>query len=200
MAKQSRLKQDYRANASKLHRAVGDMLRESPILSGYRIYQEYPVNMISPYYDSGREKFDWIIMDLMVVIECHGQQHYQPVRFGGITEEEAQANYAQQIIRDMLKKEAAIRAGWTYVVFKYDEKDTSIKALMNKIDQAEQKQDFSNIESVTCHDTIQKVKEKRVPKKNTELHKKNLEKARKWRKKWYKIKKRWKNESNRSKK
>ena len=133
MGKDSRFKRDYRSNASKLHRTMGDLLRENEVLKNYRIYQEYPVNRISAYFDSGREKFDWIILDLQVVIECHGQQHYKPVRFGGITKEEAVDNFRAQQQRDEAKRKAAEEAGWKYVVFKYDE-DITLHSLLSKID------------------------------------------------------------------
>jgi hypothetical protein len=132
MAKRSRRKKDYRSNASKLHVNVGDMLKGS-LFKNYRIYQEYPVNMISPYFDSGREKFDWVVMDIMTIIECHGEQHYKPVRFGGISQEEAETRFEQQKLRDIAKREAAEKAGWTYVVFKYDEQ-ISFTSLMSKIE------------------------------------------------------------------
>ena len=199
MSKESRFKKDYRTNVSKLHKAVGDMLRASPLLANYRIYQEYPVNMISPYFDSGREKFDWIVMDLMVVIECHGKQHYEPVRFGGIAQEEAEVNFKNQVIRDLSKKQAVKQAGWTYVVFKYDEKDISVAALMKKITTEQAIIPEEEPETTTYYEIAKKIKNKRSPKFNKDYHVQQLEKAREYRRKWYRIfKQRKKDEANRS--
>jgi len=121
----ARLKQGYRKSASLLHRAVGDILLKNPVFEHATIYQEYPVNRISRYFDSGREKFDWVILDpFRAIVECHGKQHYKPVRFGGITEEAARENYEGQVVRDAKKQEAAQKAGYAYIIVKYDEVPT----------------------------------------------------------------------------
>lgn len=200
MAKSSRLNQEYRKNASKLHKRVGNMLRESPIFSNYRIYQEYPVNRISPYFDSGREKFDWIIMDLMVVIECHGQQHYYPVRFGGISPAEAEVKFQQQIRRDTAKEEAACKAGWTYVVFKYDEKDISVGSLMAKIATQGDLAKDRNISGQDRNVVSQQVKQKRKPNRNEAHHQEQLKRAREYRKQQYRKQKEQQDAANRRKK
>lgn len=137
MSKSSRLNQGYRANASKLHRSMGDLLRgnNSPFRN-MRTYQEYPVNLINPYFDSGREKIDWVILDLNIAIELHGKQHYEPVRFGGISSEEAERNFKEQKRRDIAKAQAVQDMGWRLVVFKYDEALT-LQRLLQKIEQAE---------------------------------------------------------------
>jgi len=132
MSKSSHLKKDFRSNASKLHCSMGELLESSKYLKGYRIFQEYPVNRISAYFDSGREKFDWVILDIKVIIEMHGPQHYQPVTFGGIPKEEAELNYNHQTNRDESKRRAAEEAGWIYIVFKYDEEITE-QLLLSKI-------------------------------------------------------------------
>lgn len=200
MTKGSRRKKEYRKNASKLHKAVGDMLHASPILSNYRIYQEYPVNMVSPYFDSGREKFDWVIMDFMVVIECHGQQHYQPVRFGGISQEEADVKFVQQIRRDIAKKNAARKAGWTYVVFKYDEKTIDIASLMAKITAEGDLAENRGISGQDRNMVSQQVKQKRKPKRNENYHKEQLRRAKEYRKQRYREQKERQNAAKRRKK
>lgn len=114
--KSRRFKQGYRRSASRPHKLVGDALRNSPVLKGFNIYQEYPVDRVNPSYPSGREKFDWVITTLKVVIEVHGQQHYQPVCFGGISSEAALERYQAQVQRDQKKREAAEGAGYRYIV------------------------------------------------------------------------------------
>ena len=41
MAKSSRFKHEYRSNASKLHKGVGDIVRSHALLKNYKAYQEY---------------------------------------------------------------------------------------------------------------------------------------------------------------
>lgn len=121
--KSRRFQFGYRKSASSLHRKVGDCLRSSSVLSGYQIYQEYPVNKINPSFDSGREKFDWVIMDLHIVIECHGEQHYEPVTFGGIGQATAVEKFQAQQARDQAKQEACTAAGWTYIAIPHFHED-----------------------------------------------------------------------------
>lgn len=121
MAKSSRFKHSYRSNASKLHKSVGEAIRSHPLLKHYKSYQEYPVSRVNPTYRNNSHKFDWVIIDLKVVIEAHGQQHYEPVCFGGISKEEAAKRYYEQVERDLEKRRAAEDAGWTYIAVKYDD-------------------------------------------------------------------------------
>jgi hypothetical protein len=121
--KTSRFKTAYRKNASKLHRQVGDILKSSPLFAGHKIYQEYPVVQISPDYPHSNQWFDWVVLDLKLVIECHGKQHEEAVRFGGTSLESAEEKFVQQKYRDTTKMEAAIKAGFTYIcVFEKDKK------------------------------------------------------------------------------
>ena len=124
MAKSSRRRKIYRKSASKFHKTVGNLLFSIPSLKGLRIYQEYPVKQINPAYKNFRARYDWAILELKTVIECHGKQHFEPVRFGGISEEEAKEKFKQQKYMDAIKEEAAINAGWKYVVVPYNMKIT----------------------------------------------------------------------------
>jgi len=74
---------------------------------------------VNSEYDDGRHAFDWVILDLFLVIECHGEQHYKPVTFGGISQEEANERLISQRYRDEIKAQAAIDAGFTYIVIPY---------------------------------------------------------------------------------
>jgi very-short-patch-repair endonuclease len=109
-----RLRTGFRDSASSGHKALGNLLRSSSLFKGNKIYQEYPVNKLNPAYKSGREKFDWVILNLKVVIEVMGAQHYAPVTFGG-RPSEAEARFKKQVVRDSKKKLAAEEAGFTYV-------------------------------------------------------------------------------------
>lgn len=118
--KSSRFQHEYRQNASKGHKKIGELLRSGPF-AGFKIYQEYPVQKVNKTFKDGRCHFDWVILDLQVVIEVHGEQHYKSVRWGNITEEEAQENLRATKYRDSIKEDAAIQAGFGYVVVKHDE-------------------------------------------------------------------------------
>ena len=133
--KTRRLKYSYRHSASKLHKAVGEVLRNGTF-SQFKIYQEYPVNKINPDFSDGRCKFDWVILDLKIVLECNGRQHYEEVCFGGDPEKSI-GSLARIQHRDEVKKEAAILAGFTYIAIPYwDLKEISETYIFNLLAQA----------------------------------------------------------------
>jgi hypothetical protein len=117
--KNKRFQYAYRDNTSKLHKKVGDLLREDKAFGEFEWYQEYPVNKINDGYPDGRAKFDWVCPALRIVIECHGKQHYQVVDFGYDTTEEAIEAFHEGKKRDMVKKKAAMDANYTYMVVPY---------------------------------------------------------------------------------
>lgn len=118
--KSHRFHTGYRTNASKLHRIVGDSLRDSTgPFAGHRVYQEYPVNKVNSSFFSGAYKFDWVDLDLRLVIECHGKQHYEATNFGGGNFKKAEENFAFIRASDASKRDAAINAGWTYIIVPY---------------------------------------------------------------------------------
>lgn len=138
--KNRRLQFAYRRSASALHKIVGNCLRDGAF-SNFKVYQEYPVNKVNPDFSSGREKFDWVILDLGIVIECHGKQHYEPVTFGGITKEEAKKRLQLQKEKDELKKQAALDAGFNYVVIPYtDESEVTEAYILKLVEEARESQ------------------------------------------------------------
>jgi G:T-mismatch repair DNA endonuclease (very short patch repair protein) len=134
--KKAKIPSKLAKSASKQHKLVGKLLTESPMFQNYEIRQEYPVSWVNEDFQSNREKFDWVILGLNVVIEVHGIQHYMPVPFGGITLDEAKRNFRKQLDRDIKKEKAAQDAGWAFVVVKHDEKDLTIEQLHNRISKA----------------------------------------------------------------
>ena len=119
--KNSRFKHDYRLSASKLHKAIGEALRTGPFKL-MKVYQEYPVSRVLPGYPHTNQHFDWVVMDMKVVIEGHGAQHYKPVCWSkDMTPEEAQDNLAAVKFRDNQKLQAAVDAGFTYIAIPYTE-------------------------------------------------------------------------------
>lgn len=121
-------------NASKLHKHVGRLLSE--LFPNYEVRQEYSVSRVNPGFASNREKFDWAVLGLNIIVEIHGQQHYRPVCFGGITLDEAKAIFRRRQDKDEEKQEAASKAGWAYLVVKYTEKDISLEELSTRVSQA----------------------------------------------------------------
>lgn len=116
--KTSRFQFEYREGASKLHKAVGELLRNSELFGSFDIYQEYPVNRVNKNYPESSHHFDWVIPKLMLVVECHGKQHYTPVAFDGDVDKAVEAFHSLRE-RDTFKKKAAIAAGFTYVEVPY---------------------------------------------------------------------------------
>jgi len=135
--KTSKSPQQLAKNASKLHKRIGELLtcEDSPY-KNYEIRQEYHVSKVNPDYKSNREKFDWVILGLNVVIEIMGEQHFSYVCFGGVDIEEAKRNFLQRLRLDERKQTAAETALWAYVVVKYTEKKITLEELVVKISEA----------------------------------------------------------------
>jgi hypothetical protein len=133
----SKTPSELAVNASKLHKLVGELLtsEESPY-KNFEIRQEYPVSKVNEVYHNNREKFDWAILGLKVIIEVHGQQHFFEVCFGGITKDEARVNLKKRQEVDLLKQTAAEEAGWAYIVVKYTEKHLDLDTLTERIIEA----------------------------------------------------------------
>jgi very-short-patch-repair endonuclease len=100
------------------------------------VYQEYPVKKINPDFYSGKCKYDWAILDMKVIIEVMGEQHYQPVRWSRQTsKEESVSNFEDIKYRDQQKKKAALEAGYTYLAIPYSivREGIDIETIMNMI-------------------------------------------------------------------
>lgn len=104
--------------SSEGHQKIGKILSEPPF-AHYRTREEYPVVEVNPLYENSRHRFDWAIIDLKLIIEVHGEQHYKPVCFGGMDIEQAVSNLYDQEYRDEKKRQAAIDAGWIYLSIPY---------------------------------------------------------------------------------
>lgn len=168
--KTSRFKQVYNKNASQLHQKVGNALKDtSSPFRNYKIYQEYPVNKINPNYPCSAHRFDWVILDLKIVIECHGQQHFKIASFGGISKEEAVDKLDDQKVRDRNKMNAAIEVGFTYIEIPYKDLDcVTPRYIYQKY------RDCFNPESVSIVKTT-----------TTDYHQEQLDRAREYRQQQY---------------
>lgn len=173
--KQKRFQYTYRSNASKLHKKTGDVLRaEGGIFAHFQIYQEYPVDKINTNFPDSRCKFDWVLPDILLVIECHGENHYQPINWGSQDDSKAIDQYKALKIRDQAKKDAALQAGYTYIVIPY----TDFKILDEEYIWNLYQKEYNPIEP-----------EAKKPKEVSKFEQDRLERAREYRKKEYKKKK-----------
>lgn len=122
---------EFAANASKLHKKVGELLNTTSPFKASLIRQEVPVSELFPSYPNSRDRYDWVLPDLSTIIECHGKQHEKVQTFGSAAEE-AVMNFQTQQFRDSQKKEIALLHGWTYVViWYYEEKKLDSEFLLN---------------------------------------------------------------------
>jgi len=105
---------------SKYHKYVRDLLLTDPLFRNHKIIQEYPVSSVNPDWYSNRHRFDLVILDLKVVIEVHGEQHYHRTIWEKTqSAEEVEAIFLQQKDLDYRKKQAALDAGWGYIEIPY---------------------------------------------------------------------------------
>lgn len=67
--------------------------------------------------------FDFAVLDyndtIMFLIEHQGEQHFQPVCFGGISVEQAQNNYKENQYRDEIKKKYCEKHNITLIEIPY---------------------------------------------------------------------------------
>ena len=121
-------------HASKFHLSVKKVFVEDSFFSQLSCYQEVPVADICPDYPHASHRFDWYIEDLGVVIELHGQQHYKMTNRGGLGYEEAVKQFKAQQHRDQMKREAALKSGFSYIEIPWkDRKKITAPFLKNLI-------------------------------------------------------------------
>lgn len=129
--KKSRSSRETQKNASKLHKHILSLLVE--LFPNFEIKQEICVSEINPSFGSNRERFDLSIPELKVIVEIHGQQHYAPICFGGITIDKAKKNFIKRQEVDYLKEKAARDNGYGYIAIKYTEKNITKEELLERI-------------------------------------------------------------------
>lgn len=130
------------SNQSNFHETVRMILCKDPPFNSMHCYQEVPVADICPDYPHPLHRFDWYIQELGVVIELHGQQHYQPTRWAkSESYADVMENFREGRRRDTAKEYAAKDAGYQYVVISYDE-ETSLSS------------DYIKTKLVEAHETL----------------------------------------------
>lgn len=107
-------------NASSYHKKMIALL-EKMNYDGFTIIQEANVKEICPTHLNPLDRFDFYLPDLSLVIEVHGEQHYNPVSFGGININNARQNFGRSTSRDVAKAFSAFNHGFIYIAFAYNE-------------------------------------------------------------------------------
>ena len=129
----SRVRTTY--NLSKKAREVFVVLRSC--FPHARIYVEYPYShMLSKYYKRNKVPLDnqdrhllshtrlhadFVLLDFGCVVEVDGEQHFTPVRFGGVSSDEAASRFEDQKHRDDLKGRICAEMGHKLVRIKFDD-------------------------------------------------------------------------------
>lgn len=193
--KNKHLQFKYKRNASRLHRTVGDCLRNSDLFKHYEILQELPVVKINKNYSESNHRYDWVILTPKIVIECHGAQHFEPVAFDG-DNDKACIQFVEIQKRDQAKKLAALEAGYTYVEIPYylEKKisDQLIIELINigSVELEEYNRNCPTTPSPLPEDPMKEIwkqRQKEIRKEylESDRHKEELKKARRYRRDRY---------------
>ena len=66
-------------------------------------------------------RFDFVIPSQKILIEFDGQHHFQPVKFGGMSDQKAKANLIKVKARDQEKNTWAKRNDYQLIRINYDE-------------------------------------------------------------------------------
>jgi len=104
---------------SDFHNKVRDILSEEIPFRFMNCFQEVPVFELCPDYPFRSHRFDWFIEDTGHVIELHGAQHYKFTNRGNVGYDQAFRAFKSGQARDMLKKTAALDAGFEYIEISY---------------------------------------------------------------------------------
>jgi hypothetical protein len=75
--------------------------------------------------------FDFLIRigENQLLIEFNGEQHYRPVKFGGLADNTADDTFEEVKKRDKVKKDYAIKNGIPLLIIRYDETDKILKLI-----------------------------------------------------------------------
>lgn len=145
MARASRFKTDQ-TSSSIGHQKIGGLLKE--LLPLYKIYQEYPLDLvlkrgyrIHQIPEEFQDQFllkrarglraDWVVLDLDLVVEYHGDHHYHPVDYGDGRGEEA---HQRRLHLDRVKRRIIGEAGFRLIEWPHFEKLTQ-QTLSNRIEE-----------------------------------------------------------------
>lgn len=87
------------------------------------ILEDKNITFTSQYRDSflGKMSLDFYLDDFNSAIECQGEQHFKPVRFGGISDSECNQNFKKQIKRDLFKRQLCRENGINLYYINYND-------------------------------------------------------------------------------
>lgn len=105
-----------------------------------KILQQYKINYIPQYsFNDCRDKralpFDYYIPDHNILIEYDGEQHYMPVNFGGISDDEAGENLKITQLHDKIKTEYCNTNDIVLIRIPYWEKNNLENVLISSLKQ-----------------------------------------------------------------
>ena len=90
-------------------------------------------------YDDCRDKlplpFDIYIQELNILVEYDGEQHYMPVNFGGISDEEAEDNFLKVQYHDAIKNEYCKSHKLALIRIPYWEKNNLYEFVLMQLNQ-----------------------------------------------------------------
>ena len=66
-------------------------------------------------------RFDFYIPEFKCFIEFDGEQHFRPVKFGGMSDEKAQQSFERTVQHDNIKNEFCSRNGYDLLRIKYND-------------------------------------------------------------------------------
>jgi hypothetical protein len=122
-------------NASKFHNDVREVFISDEFFKKFQCFQEVPVSSLVETYPNNFDAVDWYIRELNCVIELHGKQHYEQVKFSNNNSFfENKKEFHNIQYRDNRKKTALIDAGYLYLEISYkDAKKINAEFLKQKL-------------------------------------------------------------------
>ncbi len=114
----STTKMHVRQNASSIHvKTFGLLIKQ---FEHFTIEQEYPITVQTEYNGKRTLYIDLYIPQLKIAIECHGEQHFKPVKhFGGIE------GFKNQKKNDAMKEKWCKDNQVALAIIRFDDKITS---------------------------------------------------------------------------
>jgi hypothetical protein len=113
----------HNPEASEFHELFRTFILTEPRLRNLRWYQEVNVKDLIPDYEYTSHHYDWYLYEIDLIVELHGQQHYQVTNFGSISADDALVNYRNMLYRDNLKRTTALEKGFLYAVIPYKDRN-----------------------------------------------------------------------------
>lgn len=128
---------------------------------GYTVNTEYNCSIIPPSlsnYRNSKLPFDNEVVELKLIIEVNGKQHYDPCSWHLLTAKRRnttkEIEFELQQKRDKFKEEYALQNGYHYLVVPYymENKDTYKQIIIEKINQINKKYRIRNDHSLKGND------------------------------------------------